>query len=386
MPTSLNVADEDLERTKMPRTIDTRFLRQRMTTPNKIGVVIPSSAVIKSEYANKTSRSGVGLGKSPKPTQPPHRFAFHFIDYPLDESLLDNGAIVDSGLHEFTVRDAVIGVFDMPALENNEFSWSFTATSQIEVLTALRVGETFDVDFEVELDEAYYATRYHFPSGVPDSGYGEYAFHLSVDGLDGLGFRVVSAYEPQSKRTSSRLPFFLGFRVFGRAENDEEYPVWRKLLGQAVRETLFQRWQYSLLYTAFSLESFIDKRLADKLAVSAVGDAYIEHLLRVGEKRYELHALNMPEGRLSNKQVNKTYERLNEHVFTPRNRLAHGTGKGEDITAEVAVQAIKTTVEHVWDWGDKTARSLLLPRMQPSIAGFEGMIDDELVKSCQDNP
>lgn len=201
--------------------------------------------------------------------------------------------------------------------------------------------------------------------------------------MDGLGFRVVSAFEPQSKRTSSRLPFFVGFRIFGSAEYDEEYPVWRELLGQAVRETLFQRWQYSLLYTAFSLESFIDERMADKLDASSLSDAYIEHILRVGQKSYELHALNSPERRLSKNQVNKSYEKLNEHVFTPRNRLAHGKKKGTDITAEMAVQAIKSTVEFVWDWGDKASRSLLLPRM--SVAGFEAMIDAELLKSCQDD-
>jgi hypothetical protein len=363
----------------MPKTVDPRFLRQRATTSEKIGVVIPSNATMKPELAKRIDSLGIDVGK---PTDPPHTFSFHYIDYPLDESFLEDGATVDSGIYEFTLRDAVISVFDLPAFQDDEFSWSFSTTRQIEVLAALRVGETFDVDFEEELDEAYHVTKHHFPSGVPNSGYSEYAIHLGIDGLSGQGFRVVSAYEPQSKRTSSRLPFFFGFRVFGRAKNDEEYPVWRELLGQAIREALFQRWPHSLLYTAFSLESFIDRRLAEKLGAGAVGDTYIEHILRVGEKRYELHALNSPEGKLSKKEVDRTGARLNEHVFTPRNRLAHGKAKGADITAEMAVRAIKTTVEFIWDW-DRAARSLLLPRMGAS-EGFEAMIDDELLKSCQD--
>lgn len=361
----------------MPKLEDSRFLRQRAATKDKIGVVIPSNATMKPELAELISNVG-------KPTEPPYSFSFHYMDYPLDDSLLKDGATVDNNVYEFTVRDALIGVFDLPALESNEFSWSFSTTSQIDVLTALRVGETFDVDFEEELEDAYHATRYHVPPSVPDSGYGEYAFHLSVDGLDAQGLRVVSAYEPQSKRTNSRLPFFMGFRVFGRSSNDQEYPVWRDLLGQAVREALFQRWEYCLLHTAFSLESFIDNRMSDLLNASGVGDKYIEHVLQVGQKSYELHALNAPDGKLTKRKVNKAYERLNEHVFTPRNRLAHGKAKGSDVTAEMAVQAIKTAVRFVWDWGDKTARSLLFPQMQPSIAVFEAMIDTELLKSCQD--
>jgi hypothetical protein len=363
----------------MPKAVDTRFLRQRAVPLQRIGVVIPGNATMKPDLAERVNNLGLDLGK---PTEPPHSFSFHYIDYPPDESLLEDGAIVDSGVYKFTMRDAVIGVFDLPALQDDEFSWSFSTTSQIDVLAALRVGETFDVDFEKELEEAYHITKYHFPSGIPDSGYGEYAIHLSVDGLNGQGFRVVSAYEPQSKRTSSRLPFFFGFRAFGRSRNDPEYPIWRELLGQAVREALFQRWQHCLLYTAFSLESFTDRQLADKLEASAVGDTYIEHVLRVGEKRYELHALNAPGGRLSKSEVNKAYDRLNKYIFTHRNRLAHGKANGADITAEIAVRAIKTTVEFIWDW-DRSARSLLLPQMRVS-EGFEAMIDEALLTACQE--
>jgi hypothetical protein len=244
----------------------------------------------------------------------------------------------------------------------------------------LRIGETFDVEFEEELEQAYHVTKYQFPSGVPDSGYGQYAIHLSIDGLSGQGFRIVSAYEPQSKRANSRLPFFFGFRVYGKAKNDTEYPLWRELLGQAIQEALFQRWQHALLYTAFCLESFIDKRLADKLGRSAVGDKYIEHVLRVGDRRYELHALNASDLRFSDREVNRTYDTLNKHVFTPRNRLAHGKASDRDITAEIGVQAIKTTVAFIWDW-DKTARRLLLPRMR-STGSFEEMIDQELIAAC----
>lgn len=141
----------------MPKKVERRFLRQRRApTPEKIGVVIPGNATMKPELAERADSLDIDLGK---PTEPPFKFSFHYIDFPPDEFLLENGATADSGVYEFTVRDAVIGVFDLPALESNEFSWSFSTTSQIDVLTALRVGETFDVDFEEELEEAYHATR-----------------------------------------------------------------------------------------------------------------------------------------------------------------------------------------------------------------------------------
>lgn len=368
----------------MPRTIDPRFLRQRITTPNRIGLVIPDNATMKPELEERfnaakeyfSNLSGIDPGE---PTG--ISYSYHYIDYPPDEALFADGATIDTGIYEFTVRDAIIGVFDQPAFEGNDFYWSFPTTSQVDVLAALRIGETFDVDFEEELEEAYHVVRYHFPSGVPDSGYGEYAVHLGIDPLSRQGFRVVSAYEPQSKRTNSRLPFFFGFRVFGKSKEDQGYPVWRELLGQAVREILFGRWHYSLLYTAFSLESFIDKRLADMLDKSGVGDVYIEHALRVGEKESELHALNAPENRFSKSKVQSTYKKLNKHIFKHRNNLAHGRVPGTDITEEIAVQAIRTAVEFVWDW-DRSARPLLLVQMSPG--SFEAMIDDELIKSCQD--
>jgi len=221
-------------------------------------------------------------------------------------------------------------------------------------------------------------TQHHFPSGVSDSGYGEYAIHIATDALTPLGFRILSAYEPQSKRTNSRLPFFFGFRVFGRAKGDVEFPLWRELLGQALRQILFQRPGQALLYAAFSLESFIDHLLTNKLKGSGVGEVYTDHILRVAERKYELHALDRAPG-LSKGQIDRLYARLNESVFTPRNRLAHGKLKATEITTGMAIQAIKATAEFMWDWS-LDARPWLLPHLKPYR--FEDLIDNELLLAC----
>jgi hypothetical protein len=214
---------------------------------------------------------------------------------------------------------------------------------------------------------------------VPDSGYGNYAVHLMVDGLRPDRFRIVSAFEPHAERTRSRLPFFFGFRVYGRAAADEAFPLWRELLGQAVREAMFERWQYALLYTAFSLEAFIDERMVERLKLSGVGDTYIDHVMRVAERRCELHGLNETGLQLSKSAVDKASARLSANVFSPRNQLAHGKTRRAVLPGEV-VRALKTTVEFIWDW-DRSARRLLLPQLP--AGGFESMIDEALIAACR---
>lgn len=207
----------------MPQSIDNRFLRQQKATQEQIGIVIPQNALLKPEIRSKIT--GIVNEDSSVPTSPPHKFSFHYINWPVDNRLLEDDATIDNGVYEFYFRDAVIGVFDLPAFQDDEFCWSFSSTCQIYVVVALKIGETFDVSFDEELVDAYHITKYHFPSGVPNSGYGEYAIHLTIDGLNTKGFRIVSSFEPQSKQTKSRLPFFFGFRVFGKSKGDEEYPI-----------------------------------------------------------------------------------------------------------------------------------------------------------------
>jgi len=117
--------------------------------------------------------------------------------------------------------------------------------------------------------------------------------------------------------------------------------------------------------------------LSDKLTVSEVGEAYIDHILRVGEKRYELHVLN--NRGLSRTAVNNLAEKLNETIFTPRNKLAHGKTMGSDITSELAVQAVKTAVEFMWDWSP-AARPWLFNKVK---IVREELIDDDLLRACR---
>lgn len=354
-----------------------RFARQRAVGTGHLGLVIPASAKLKPQLAARLQHLGLTTGL---PSEPPNRFSFHYVESPIEGSLLEDGAAIGSGVYEFSVRDAVLGVFDQPVLENNEFYWSFSSSyCWVDILVATKIGETLDLVLEQPFKEVFHVRKYHFPSGIPDCGYDEYAVHLTIDSVGSDWFRVVSSFEPQSKRTSSRLPFFFGFRVYGRPITDSGYPIWREVLGDAVRQALYSRWQHALLYTAFALEAFIDKKLAERLLLCHVSEPYIKHILQVGERKYELRALNEFGPRFSGGEVNRTDRRLNSDVFEPRNRIAHAKTLDEG-TPEQFAQALKTAVTFIWDW-DATARHLLVPLLP--INSFDSMIDEQLIADCQ---
>jgi len=361
----------------MPFHFEPEFTRQRSPDASQIALVIPSTAQLSPKLTGHVRDMVAGQG--PPSSLLPGRMSFHYVPWPPQEWLLRDGAMVDTQIYVFPVKDAVISVFDLVASQNDEFCWSFASSAQRDVLAALSIGQTFDVQFDDPLAEAFHVGRYHFPSGVPNSGYGKYAVHLANDPPRADGFRVTTSFEPDSLRTPSRLPFFFGFRVFGKGFGDAPLPVWRDLLGHAVRQAAHGQWSYCLLYAAFSLESFIDARLADRLRVAEVGDDYIDHVLRVGDREAELFALNARQQRLSKNAVKKLVQTLNSNVFTPRNRIAHGRPEEAATDSGKAVKALKTAVEFVWDW-DESARSQLLTPMRPTL--FEDMIDDDLLKAC----
>ncbi|OAK60173.1 hypothetical protein A3K87_23915 [Variovorax paradoxus] len=257
----------------------------------------------------------------------------------------------------------MLAVFDQPFSQINEFAWAFSTTTQIDVVAALKIGETLQVKFDEPLGTAEHVLRFHFPSGIADSGYGEYGFSAQVDCLAATGFQVISSFEPGSKTTESRLPFFMGFRIFGRRLGADGRPLWREMLGQAVQEGLRQRWAQAILFAAFALESFMDSLLFSRLNLTGMGTDYTDHVLRVGEKKAELAGLNVVLKRnLSKNAVNREYETLNTAVFSPRNKMAHGHRRVSETTEAEALAAIREVVRFVWDW-DPTQRHLLLPEV-----------------------
>jgi len=345
---------------KKREVVDTRFFRCKSDIPRKVGLVVPPSAEMIPEVADLLTARGLPIEPA---SAPPYHFTFHYVDSPLPPEHLADGAVIDTGVYRFFVRDGVLAVFDQPFSSINEFAWAFSTTTQTDVVAALRIGEVLDVAFDTLFEQAEHVARFHFPSGLPDSGYGEYGFHAQVDGLSGTGFRVVSSFERGSKLTTSRLPFFMGFRVFGRRANEDGRPLWREMLGQAVREALLQRWAQAILFSAFALESVIDGLLLARLDRAGLGRDYADHVLRVGEKRAELVGLNYLTQRLpTTKSVHKEYEALNAAVFTPRNKLAHGLRSASEMAEADAQAAIREVVRFVWDW-DPSHRHLLLPEV-----------------------
>ena len=308
--------------------------------------------------------------------------SFHHISGPLDSDFLKDGKLITDGVRDFSVRNAVLNVFQLSDYSKDELSMSFVSQSQTDILVALKIGEVFYVELEDEYEEIFVMKRYCFPSGIRNSGYGEYTFLFSEEQVNGKMIIITSSYRGESKRTDSRLPFFIGLKLFGRKAKDRRFPVWRSLLGQAVLEKLQKKWSYCLLHLAFSLESYIDSKLHKYFRDQHINKKAIEHIIRVTDKRHKLLILN---GTLlygqTEKEVNKLSELLNNFIFTIRNKLAHGRALPQEVTFEVVAKAMNITTQFIWDWGNIEDRELLLTYsrgVDPST-----LIDKRLLEACQ---
>lgn len=85
-------------------------------------------------------------------------------------------------------------------------------------------------------------------------------------------------------------------------------PVWRSLLGASIKYGAEENWHLSILHAAFALEAVIDMLLHQHVP-KGMPEKYIEHFLRVGEKKYELQAPNeiVLKTRFSKTQVDKLF-------------------------------------------------------------------------------
>lgn len=276
----------------MPIKFQPRFTRQMIPKIKKGGLVIPASA----EPLASLPENVLSYINS-QPPRPANSFSFHYINYPFTEDIFEDGHKINDGIYEFLLKDAVIAVYDLHSFQNDEFCWSFATTHQTVVLSALNIGKMFDVKLAQPFKKILHISKYHFPSGVPDSGYGQHALHLSVDYSTSQekGFRILSSYEVGANKTDSRLPFFFGFRVYG-FKNVGKRPIWRKFLSDAAIYAQAKDWGTALIQTAFALESFIDSVLFSIFKKADFGEYYGTHLLQVGEKntsfmRYSINSL-----------------------------------------------------------------------------------------------
>jgi hypothetical protein len=87
---------------------DLRFVRQRRVDDSHVGIVIPDNAELNPILAHR-------LGRDPAPpTDSPRTFSFTTWTSQSIEALLRDGAKADSGVYQFAIRDAGLGVFDLP--------------------------------------------------------------------------------------------------------------------------------------------------------------------------------------------------------------------------------------------------------------------------------
>jgi len=134
------------------------------------------------------------------------------------------------------------------------------------------------------------------------------------------------------------------------------------------------------MHVAFALESFIDVSLLAMLRKSKLGDSYQDHLLRVGEKREEFHAL-LHQTKPS-KEINRYYDKVNKHIFRIRNKIAHGYMRRESVNSDQFVKAVKIAVEFIWDY-NHNSRRYLIPVMH--LLDPSKLIDQQIIKNCGSN-
>lgn len=361
----------------MPVKFEPRFTRQAIPKTRKGGLVVPGNAQLCPALPTNVATL---VGSQPPPTVPPHSFRFHYIDYPFPRDIFDDGYQINDGIYEFLLKDALIGVYDLHSFQDDEFCWSFATTDQTVILAALNVGETFDVKLKKPFKKILHVSKYHFPPGVPNSGYGRYPIHVSVDEPRADWFRITTSYEPGTSKSDSRLPFFFGFKLYG-FRNEDNRPMWRKFLSDAAIYAQSKDWGTALIHVAFALESFVDTALISIFfEKSDFGESYQNHLLRVGEKREEFQALL--HRRMTKSEINKRYDKVNDSIFKLRNNIAHGKESRESISPDQYVNAIKMAAELIWDL-DKSSRKHLVPimhQLDPS-----NLIDQQLIKNCGSN-
>lgn len=357
----------------MPVKFEPRFTRQAIPKIRKGGLVVPGNA---QTWDGLPTNVATLVGSHPPPTMPPHSFTFHYIDYPFRTGIFEDAFKINNGIYEFLFKDALIGVYDLQSFQDDEFCWSFATTDQTVVLAAFNVGETFDVKLKKPFKKILHISKYHFSPGVPNSGYGQFPIHVSVDEHRPDWFRITTAYEPGAKKSDSRLPFFFGFKIYG-FRNEDNRPIWRKFLSDAAIYAQSRDWGTALVHVAFALESFIDTKLMCIYKKSDLPDSYQNHLLRVGEKREEFHALL--HRRMTKNEINNLYEKTNKAIFQLRNNIAHGKASRESISPHQYVTGIKMAAEFIWDL-DMNARPQLVPimhQLDPS-----SLIDQQLIKNC----
>jgi hypothetical protein len=98
-------------------------------------------------------------------------------------------------------------------------------------------------------------------------------------------------------------------------------------------------------------------------------DDYIKHMLRVGERKYEVRAIRELRAypQISFSRIENLIGELDRNVFTPRNSLAHGKCSSVEITKEAARTAVMTVQEAIWDWDINARKWLLLIERESPI-------------------
>jgi hypothetical protein len=306
----------------------------------------------------------------PQCSRPPVNYKLN--SHPIEHAkvlLSDGSELACWANHTYNVRDGILLALSQPSFSGNDIVWAFTATSERQGLVDLKIGEVEEVVFDEPFEEVFYVTKSHVPPRLARKDSGLYKFQICVDVLSREGFKFISSYYSDSPRTNDEECFMIGWNAYGRMKDDPMPPIWRRMLANAHIHLLSGVWYLALLEAAFCLESFFDGLLSAELSSRKIPDNYIKHVLRVGERKYEIRAIrelrDYPP--LSFSRIENWIGEIDRNVFTPRNSLAHGKCGSAEITREAARAAVMTVQEAIWDWDIDSRKWLLLIERESSI-------------------
>ncbi|QDT36215.1 hypothetical protein [Stratiformator vulcanicus] len=367
----------------MPSVIRSEFVRQ-WTPARRVELLVPRNAHPRDDLPKAISRlelqAQIKNENSFRPFYPKSQLTARELSG--DETLSD-------GIYSFTLRDAVVETYEVRSLSLPGFEDHYIASCQRNVLAAIKVGEPLDIIFDDPLESPTSIQKHHFPARNPnapnarvrESGYGQFPIRIEALSLSDRGFSIISCFEDHYRTTTSRLPFFFGFAVAGTSTTEAQWPMWRTLLKRAMHEASRQRYAMAVLHATFAVESFIDETISQLLEVASLTEKFCEEIIvstRLIAKIGQL--INSVDRHYSQNQISRVQRKLQNHLFSPRNRIAHGRIDPHQISQSMATQAVKTAVEFVWDWSGEDGRRLLIPWSFET--NFAAMIDAQLINAC----
>lgn len=349
----------------MPFNFTDKFSRQLLLRKKQWTICIPGNAKLLPPYDRY----------QPQPSS--ENFRSYGYSDPISDTDLQNNEKIKLNSHEFDLIDSMPTLAEELVNPDSHACYEFASPNQMLVLAAVKIGETLDVKLQVQFDKVNHMQKYSIPPGIPDSGYGQYPVHICSELTDKKDLRIVSSFEENTTHTTSRLPFFYVFRIYGQIAPNS-IPPWRQLLSDSVIYAHKNDWGMGLLFLAIAFEEFLNSSLILRLENSGFDEAYINESLNKLNIYGKFHSVY---SKVDNKkQVNRYYDTINKLLFQKRNKIAHAKSSTSTFERDEYLSALKECLTFIYQFSPNS-RNLLFPVHYSE--DMNDLIDEQLINDCK---